>query len=106
MLALAAGLFMAAPATAYWMNRSICRSSFLAIQRVASKSRTSPAMRVGYAEASNRVIVPMPDSPAHARRQLSCTPMPRGLRTPIPVMTTLRVDIGPSGAQCFFFSAM
>jgi hypothetical protein len=55
---------------------------FFGDPRVGSKSRTSPAMRVGYAEASNRVIGPMPDSPAHTRRQLSCDADAQGAQHP------------------------
>src|SRR6476661_6301975 len=39
-------------------------------------------------EESNRVICFTPDLPASTARQKSCLPMPFGLTTPIPVITT------------------
>src|SRR5690606_24113418 len=55
-----------------------------------SKSRTSPANRVGKVDASNRVTGPMPDRPARMLVQACGMSLPTGLTIPRPVTTTLR----------------
>src|SRR5690606_23711208 len=55
-----------------------------------SKSRTSPAKRVGKVEASKRVTGPMPDRPARMLAQACGTSLPTGLTIPSPVTTTRR----------------
>ena len=59
----------------------------------ASKPRTSAAMVVGNALASNRVIGPTPDFPALAPAQVDSRVNPSGLIIPRPEMTTLRLCI-------------
>ena len=53
-----------------------------------SKSFTSPANRVENADASKRVIGPMPLVPAHSASQFAWVPMPTGDTRPMPVTTT------------------
>src|SRR5437763_1365257 len=79
----------AAP-TAYWMKMSIFFKSLRSMKRSGSKSRTSPAMRAGSAEASKRVIGPMPERPATRLSQFASMPMPSGVTRPRPVTTTRR----------------
>src|SRR5690606_37222066 len=55
-----------------------------------SKSRTSPAKRVGNEEASKRVTGPMPDFPARMFDQACGMSLPTGLTIPSPVTTTRR----------------
>src|SRR5690606_22952034 len=55
-----------------------------------SKSRTSPAKRVGNAEASKRLMAEMPERPATRFAQALGTSLPTGLTMPSPVMTTRR----------------
>ncbi len=88
----ACSMAMSAAAMAYWMKRSICRSIRLGIQRVASKSRTSPAMVVLKSVVSKRVMGPMPDSPARSLLHVSSVPTPSGVTNPMPVIATLRRD--------------
>src|SRR5476651_739071 len=79
-----------APASANWMKRSLRRASFLSMYSDGSKFFTSPAMRLGNSCASNRVMAPTPLLPASAACHTASTPMPRGVTSPRPVMTTLR----------------
>ena len=69
---------ISAAASANWMKRSFRRASFRSMNFVGSKPFTSPAMRVGKVDASNRVIGPMPLFPATSAAQDSSTPMPDG----------------------------
>src|SRR5690606_5871774 len=55
-----------------------------------SKSRTSPAKRVGNEEASKRVTGPTPDFPAMMLDQACGMSLPTGLTIPSPVTTTRR----------------
>src|SRR5436309_4530102 len=79
----------AAP-TVYWMKMSIFFKSLRSMKRSGSKSRTSPATRAGRAEASKRVIGPMPERPATRLSQFASIPMPSGVTRPRPVTTTRR----------------
>ncbi len=45
-------------------------------------------MRVGYAEASNWVIVSIPDRPWRRLSQTASIPVPIGVTRPIPVIAT------------------
>jgi hypothetical protein len=56
----------------------------------ALKSRTSAAIRVSKAVASNAVILSMPQCPARRAAQVVSILLPRGETTPRPVITTLR----------------
>src|SRR5262249_41380871 len=78
------------------MNGSIFLTSFAATYCVGSKSRTSPAMRVGNVEASKCVIGPMPLLPAVMFAQAVATSLPSGLMTPRPVTTTRRLLMCPT----------
>src|SRR4030042_1011585 len=53
------------------------------------KSLTSPAIWHEKSDASNLVIGPMPDLPAHTASQFLSIPVPRGVTIPKPVTTTL-----------------
>src|SRR5438874_10863977 len=79
----------AAP-TVYWMKMSIFFKSLRSMKRSGSKSRTSPATRAGRAEASKRVIGPMPERPATRLSQFASMPVPSGVTRPSPVTTTRR----------------
>src|SRR6266540_362809 len=85
---------MPAAASAKWMNRSLRRTSLRSMNCAASNPFTSPAMRVGYVEASNSVIGPIPLLPATSADQDSSTPIPTGETSPRPVTTTRRLLIG------------
>src|SRR5678816_3735475 len=67
--------------------------SFGAIHSDGSKFLTSPAIRVGNAEASKWVIGPIPERPLTMPSQLLSRPFPTGDRMPIPVTTTRRLDM-------------
>src|SRR5918994_7020176 len=75
------------------MKMSIFFSSFFSMNWSASKFFTSPAKRVEKADASKRVIGPMPLVPAHSASQFVCVPMPTGDTRPTPVTTTRLVTI-------------
>ena len=53
------------------------------------KPFTSPAIREAKGDASNLVMGPIPDLPAHTASQFSLTPIPSGVTIPRPVTTTL-----------------
>ena len=55
---------------------------------VGSKFFTSPANRELYSVASNKVMGAIPDSPPTIERHVSAVPIPFGVTSPIPVMTT------------------
>src|SRR3954471_7857622 len=57
---------------------------------VTSNFEHSPPKRVGYFEASQRVIGPIPDLPAHKSSQTRSTLSPREVIHPRPVMTVRR----------------
>src|SRR5688500_6193543 len=76
------------------MNLAIFLISFFSIQRVGSKSFTSPAMRQLKAVASSCVIGPMPLRPSMTARQFSSVFDPTDESRPIPVTTTLRDKSG------------
>src|SRR5262249_45260861 len=83
-----------AAATASWMVRAItlsCLRWSLATNFLASKSRISPPMRVGRAEASKWLMGLTPPRPARRASQKAARPSPTGVRTPIPVSTVRRV---------------
>src|SRR5690554_3299416 len=67
--------------------------SFGGIQRLASKSFTSPEIRVAKADASKWVIGPIPERPATTPSQLEARSLPSGDRMPMPVMATRRLDM-------------
>src|SRR5205814_3434964 len=69
-----------------------CLRSRASTHASSSKSGISPAIWTGKHEGSNREIRFTPDLPARIARQNATFPMPFGLTTPIPVMTT-RLDI-------------
>src|SRR5918993_2371766 len=73
------------------MNSSIFFASFGPTQRVTSKSRTSPAMRVVTLDASKCVIGPMPERPLTMPSQVLARSLPSGETMPIPVTTTRRM---------------
>src|SRR5690606_19064304 len=67
--------------------------SFGGIQRLASKSFTSPEIRVAKADASKWVIGPIPERPATTPSQLEARSLPSGDGMPMPVMATRRLDM-------------
>ena len=73
------------------MNGSIFLTSFGATNCAGSKSRTSPAMRVGNVLASKCVTGPMPLLPARMFFHAVATSLPTGLTMPSPVTTTRRL---------------
>src|SRR6478735_8059180 len=70
------------------MNSSIFFASFGFTQRVMSKSRTSPAMRVVRPDTSKCVTGPMPERPLTIPSQVLARSLPSGETMPIPVTTT------------------
>jgi hypothetical protein len=66
-------------------------TSFFSMNCSGSKFLTSPAMRVENADASNRVIGPIPLCPAHNASQFASVPMPSDDTKPMPVTTTRRL---------------
>ncbi len=74
------------------MNVSIFLISFFSMYRAGSKPLTSPAMREVKADASKRVMGPMPLLPARRADQFSALPMPSGEIRPTPVTATRRGD--------------
>ncbi len=62
-------------------------------------------MRTRKAEQSNSVMGPMPLSPASSARQLSAVPMPTGVTSPMPVMTTRSMDLASVGGGEAYFLA-
>src|SRR5450755_18803 len=73
------------------MNGSIFFTSFAATNCAGSKSRTSPAMRVGNVVASKWVTGPMPLLPARIFLHAMATSLPTGLMIPSPVIATRRL---------------
>src|SRR5579864_3634133 len=69
-------------------TRPTCLRSCGVIQANSLKSCTSPAICTGWALASKRVIRFTPLFPSRMARQNAGRPMPLGLTTPMPVMTT------------------
>src|SRR5262245_25479046 len=88
-----------AQASAYFRKGSSFRSSFRSMNLRASKPLTSPAIRVGNALASKRVMGPMPDRPSINPAQNSSAVLPRGVTAPRPVMTT-RCAFTSASASC------
>jgi hypothetical protein len=78
-------------AMANWMKMSIFLTSFFSMNASGSKSLTSPAIRVENADASNRVIGPMPLWPAMSADQFASVPMPSEDTNPMPVTATRRL---------------
>ena len=72
------------------MKVSIFLTSFGGRIAFASKSRTSPAMRVVNAVGSKCVIGPMPQRPAWMLSHALARELPMGETMPIPVTTTRR----------------
>jgi len=79
------------------MNSSSLRSSFLCTKRSGSKFFSSPAIFVLWWTASNFVMRPMPERPAHRASQVSSTLLPTGFTVPMPVMTTRLSKGYPAG---------
>ena len=77
-----------AAARASWVKRSIRRASFLSIKFSGAKSLTSPARLAFIPVVSNRVMGAMPHRPSFTPAQVSATFSPRGVRAPMPVITT------------------
>src|SRR3984893_4895961 len=75
-------------AIAYWMKTSIFLTSFFSMKRSGSNPRTSPAIWVEKAAASNLVIVPTPLWPATSASQFASVPIPSDDTRPMPVTTT------------------
>src|SRR6218665_1000139 len=90
---------ISAAASAYWANRSIRRTSRFSMNCSGWKSFTSPAKRVSIFPTSKRVTGAMPDCPAIIARQFFSVPVPRGVMSPVPVMTTRRFDMGFSSSS-------
>jgi hypothetical protein len=61
---------------------------FFSMKLVGSKFFTSPAILELYSDASNRVIGAMPGWPRTIESHDSAVPIPLGVTSPIPVMTT------------------
>src|SRR5690606_34574335 len=76
------------------MKGSILRASLADTQRVTSKSRTWPAIRVVNADASKCVTGPMPERPLTMPSQLLARSLPSGEMMPRPVTTTRRLKAG------------
>src|SRR5262245_11294442 len=72
------------------MKTSIFLTSFFSMYCSGSKLLTSPAMRVEKAEASKRVMGPMPLCPSQSASQFASVPMPSADTSPMPVTTTRR----------------
>src|SRR5512143_3723990 len=72
------------------MKMSIFLISFFSMNRPGSNPFTSPAMRAVNADASKRVIGPIPLFPAVRAVQFSALPIPSGETMPTPVMATRR----------------
>jgi hypothetical protein len=77
------------------MKMSIFFSSFFSMNWSGSKSFTSPANRVLNADASKRVIGPIPLVPAHNASQFAQVPIPTGDIRPMPVTTTRLLNMPP-----------
>ena len=69
-------------------TRDTCLRSRASTHASSSKSGISPAICTGKHEASNREMRFTPDLPSRMARQNASFPIPFGLTTPIPVMTT------------------
>src|SRR2546425_1351222 len=69
-------------------TRDTCLRSRASTQASSSNSGISPAMWTRSGEESNREMRFTPDFPASTARQKASLPVPFGLTTPIPVMTT------------------
>ena len=92
-----------AAASAYWVKRAQRRASLASTPKEgASKPFTSPAMVTGKPpETSNFVIVPIPFTPRTAFSQKVARLLPMGETTPMPVMTTLRMNEGAAKCRAF-----
>src|SRR5438874_3159941 len=75
-------------ASASGTTRDTCLRSRASTQASSSNSGISPAMCTGREEGSKREMRFTPDFPARTARQNASLPMPFGLTTPSPVMTT------------------
>src|SRR5580704_11093517 len=75
-------------ATAKGTTRETCLRSRASTQASSSNSGISPAICTGKSEGSKREMRFTPDFPARIARQKASLPMPLGLTTPIPVITT------------------
>src|SRR5258708_5334465 len=78
-----------APASPYWMKRSLRRASFLSMYCSGLNPFTSPAMRLGSSFASKWVMRPIPLLPETHACQAASVPIPMGVTKPRPVTTTL-----------------
>src|SRR5512134_1352573 len=72
-----------------WVERSVRRASFTSSHCEGSKSGTSAASVTGRSEGSNRSMRRIPFRPDVRPDQNSSTPVPTGVRGPMPVMKTL-----------------
>ena len=79
-------------ATESWAKRPISLIFFFGMNSSGAKRFTSPAKRVGKSCASKRVMSAIPLSPASTARQVASVPMPLGVTSPIPVMTTRSIS--------------
>ena len=75
-------------ASASGTTRETCLRSCASTQASSSKSCTSPAICTGRSLGSKLLTRFTPLVPARMARQKASLPMPLGLTTPIPVMTT------------------
>src|SRR6266550_7189855 len=88
-------------ATARGTTRETCFRSRGSTQASSSKSGISPAMCTGRSDGSKREIRFTPDFPLRIAWQKAALPMPLGLMTPSPVITTrgsifiLDAGVGP-----------
>src|SRR6186713_344270 len=72
------------------MKVSMCRASLAGKYSSTLKPFTSPAKRQANGDASNLVMVAMPERPATMLAHPSATVLPTGLMRPSPVTTTRR----------------
>src|SRR6185436_1215818 len=81
-------------AIANWTKRAHFFTSLRSIQTSGSNPGTSPAKRLECRDASNEVMGPIPERPAHIPAHVAAVPTPSGDTSPIPVTTT-RLRIRP-----------
>src|SRR5690606_22094940 len=79
--------------SAYWVNGSQRLMSLFSRYSAGSKSFSSQANLVLNLDASNLVMGAAPLFPAISPSQNACTSLPIGVSAPIPVTTTLFINI-------------
>ena len=84
---------------ASWMKRLIRRAILASITVVGSKSRTSAAMRTSNADASKRLTVRVPVTPATRFDQYVGKSLPIGMTAPSPVTTARRAGSFSGGKR-------